>query len=64
VIRVVKSCVECIISEGKAGKKEGFLTPINKDYKPLETYHVDHIGPIEQTSENYNYFLVVIDAFS
>jgi len=27
VIRVVKSCVECIISEGKAGKKEGFLTP-------------------------------------
>jgi len=64
VIRVVKSCVECIISEGKAGKKEGFLTPINKDDKPLETYHVDHVGPIEQTSKNYNYILVVIDAFS
>jgi len=47
-----------------SGKKKGFLTPINKDEKPLETYHVDHVGPIEQTSKNYNYILVVIDAFS
>jgi len=64
VIRVVRSCVECTFSEGKAGKKEVFLTPINKDENPLETYHVDHIGLIEQTSKNYIYILVVIDAFS
>lgn len=61
---MVKSCVECIISEGKAGKKEGFLVPIHKDDKPLGTYHVDHVGPIEQNSKNYSYILVVVYAFS
>ena len=37
VERVVKSCVECIVSEAKRGHKEGLLNPIGKNDKPLVT---------------------------
>lgn len=64
VTKFVRSCVECIVSEAKAGKKEGFLSPINKEDQPLGTFHVDHLGPMELTNKQYNYLFVVIDAFS
>ncbi|XP_017481076.1 PREDICTED: uncharacterized protein LOC108370282 [Rhagoletis zephyria] len=62
--RVVKSCVECIITDAKSGKKEGYLNTISKEDKPLGTFHVDHVGPMETTKKAYNYILVVVDAFS
>jgi len=43
VVRVVDSCVECIVFNSKAGKKEGFLTPIEKGDRPFMTYHIDHV---------------------
>lgn len=43
---------------------EGFLTPISKEDRPLETYHVDHVGPMEQNNKWYKYIFVVVDAFS
>uniref|UniRef100_W8C8Q1 RNA-directed DNA polymerase n=1 Tax=Ceratitis capitata TaxID=7213 RepID=W8C8Q1_CERCA len=64
VERIVKSCVECIVITSKNGKKEGYLCPIEKEDRPLATYHVDHVGPMETTAKQYNYILVVIDGFS
>jgi len=61
--RVVDSCVECILVNAKAGRQEGFLTPINKGDKPLVTYHVDHVGPMELTKRGYNHIIVIVDAF-
>lgn len=52
--RVGKNCVECIINDAKTGKKEGFLSPIDKENSPLQTYHIDHVEPL----------LVVVVAFS
>lgn len=60
----MRSCIECIITDSKVGKKEGFLNPLNKEDKPLGTFHVDHVGPMEKTNKAYNYILVVVDAFS
>jgi len=64
VANVVKSCVECLVSDTKTGKKEGFLNSIDKGDKPLTTYHLDHIGPMTDTRKQYNHILVVVDAFS
>lgn len=45
-------------------EKEGFLTPINKEDRPLGTFHVDHVGPMEITNKWYKHILVIVDAFS
>ncbi|GBO99580.1 hypothetical protein EVAR_91284_1 [Eumeta japonica] len=62
--RVIGSCVECLVVNAKLGKKEGLLAPIDKGDEPLGTYHVDHVGPMTATKKQYNYILVVVDAFS
>lgn len=53
-----------MMGESKSGKKEAFLTPIDKQDRPLGTYHVGHVGPMEQTAKSYSYIFVVVDAFS
>ncbi|GBP07722.1 hypothetical protein EVAR_72478_1 [Eumeta japonica] len=62
--QVIGSCVECLVVNAKLGKKEGLLAPIDKGDEPLGTYHVDHVGPMTATKKQYNYILVVVDAFS
>ena len=60
----IKNCIKCILSEKKQGKIEGLLNPIDKDDQPLDTYHIDHLGPIPSTRKNYNHLFVVIDSFT
>lgn len=62
--KVITSCVACILAEKKHGKQEGFLNPIAKREAPLDTYHIDHMGPLPSTKKNYKYIFLVIDAFS
>lgn len=57
--RFVNNCVTCILATKKAGKKDGWLVPIEKYDTPLHTYHIDHEGP-----KSYNHLLVVVDAFT
>lgn len=64
VERVVRSCVACILAERKQGKQECFLHPIEKGNVPLDTLHVDHLGPLPSTKKSYKHILVVVDAFS
>lgn len=64
VSRIVDSCVKCIIVNEKSGRKEGYMQPIDKGDRPLLTYHIDHVGPMEITKKLYNYIFVVVDAFS
>ena len=63
VEKVVKNCVPCIIAERKSGKKKGLLHSVEKD-APLDTYHIDHLGPMPSTKKNYQHIFVVIDAFT
>lgn len=64
IANIIQACVPCILMNRKEGKKEGFLHPLHKENTPLNTYHIDHIGPLESTHKNYNHILVVIDAFT
>lgn len=60
----VENCLTCLISDRKRGKKEGFLHPIPKEDTPLQTYHLDHLGPMTATDKQYKYVFGVTDAFS
>ncbi|GFT71540.1 hypothetical protein TNCV_18311 [Trichonephila clavipes] len=43
---------------------KGFLHPLVKDDIPLNTYHIDHLGPLATSSKNYKFILAVIDSFT
>lgn len=60
----MQSCVNWLITEAKSDKEHGFLNPIGKAGKPLLTYHVDHVGSMEQISKHYDYIFLIVDAFS
>lgn len=62
--KIIANCVHCILVNHKRGKKEGFLHPLSKEDKPLKTYHIDFLGPLESTNKNYKHVLAVIDAFT
>ncbi|GFX49007.1 hypothetical protein TNCV_2797981 [Trichonephila clavipes] len=52
------------LSRIQSGKQEGFLHPLVKDDIPLNTYHIDHLGPLATSSKNYKFILAVIDSFT
>jgi hypothetical protein len=60
----IQNCIPCILSNKKTGKQEGMLHPIEKGDIPLDTYHIDHLGPLASTRKCYNYLLVIIDGFT
>lgn len=62
--KVIKNCLTCILAERKHGKQEGFLRNIPKDILPIETYHIDYLGPISSTRKSYVHLLVIVDAFT
>lgn len=64
VEKVIKNCVTCILAERKQGKSEGFLNPIEKGSVPLDTFHIDYLGPLPSTRKSYVHIFVVVDGFS
>jgi len=60
--KFIANYIPCILANRKQGKHEGQLNPLPKGDVPLHTYYVDHLGPLESTSKNYNHILV-IDSF-
>ena len=62
--KIIANCVPCILVSRKHGSQEGYLHPIEKLDIPLHTIHMDHLGPMPSTMKNYQYLLVVVDAFT
>lgn len=60
----ISTCIPCLLASRKSGKQEGFLNPIEKGDIPLDTLHLDHIGPMTETRKQYNYILTVVDGFT
>lgn len=40
------------------------MSSIDKGQLPLNTYHIDHVGPTTIISKKYQHLLVIVDAFS
>lgn len=51
VIEVISNYVTCLIADRKRGKRDGLLHPLPKDESPLQTLHVDHLGPMTITDD-------------
>lgn len=62
--KTIQNCLSCILAERKNGKKEGLIQPISKGDLPLDTYHIDHLGPMTATQKQYQHLFVVVDAFT
>ena len=62
--KVTRSCVDYILAERKHGKQERLLNTIDKGELLLNTYHVDHLGPLPPTRKAYLHIFAVVDAFS
>lgn len=60
----ILTCIPCLLASRKTGKQEGFLSPIEKGELPLDTLHLDRLGPMTETKKQYNYILTMIDAFT
>ena len=61
----LQNCVSCILAERKHGKPEGFQHSMNKGEGLVDTYHVDHLGPLASTEKSYiNYILAFTDAIT
>lgn len=64
ITKYVRSCLECAYGKGNYGKLSGELHPIPKSSIPMETLHIDHLGPFSRTTKGYQYILMIIDGFS
>ena len=64
IAKFISNCVPCLVGSRKEGRKESFLHTIDKIELPLHFYHVDHLGPLESTSKQYNHIFAVVDAFT
>jgi len=60
----IDNCITCLTANSSANslERETHLTPLPT--VPMETVHVDHFGPLQQTENNCKYILVAIDAFT
>ncbi|KAF7278392.1 hypothetical protein GWI33_008430 [Rhynchophorus ferrugineus] len=61
--KYINSCIDCAFKQGKHGKKEGFLYPIKKPQKPMDTWHLDHVSPFVKNS-GFAYILTIVDSYS
>ncbi|KMQ86624.1 blastopia polyprotein [Lasius niger] len=64
VEKVIKNCITCILAERKHGRSECFLSPIEKGSVPLDTFHIDYLGPLPSTKKSYVHIFVMVDGFS
>lgn len=62
--KFVSCCIPCVLAEKKLGKKEGELIPIPKGDAPLDTFHIDHLGPMTVTGKLYKHVFAVVDGFT
>lgn len=64
VEQYIACCIPCLYNKRNYGRKEGFLNPIPKGLEPLQTFHVDHLGPFPKSKSKNMYLIVGIDGFT
>ena len=60
----IANCLRCVEYSPPSGKPEGLLHNIKKESIPFHTIHVDHMGPLEKSSQGNKHLLVIVDAFT
>jgi len=64
IFEYISNCFTCIMSNEAENRKERetSLYPLPKG--PMEVFHIDHFGPLQETSDRYRHVLVIVDAFT
>ena len=60
----IKNCVKCIVYSAPPRTNNRKMYSITKTPVPLDTLHIDHLGPLPNITSRKKYILVVIDAFT
>ncbi|KAJ8961438.1 hypothetical protein NQ318_014685 [Aromia moschata] len=63
VERYIHTCIMCAYNKEPAGKRPGVLHPIEKIATPMDTLHVDHLGPFVKSTRGNSYLIVAVDGF-
>lgn len=60
----IRSCLGCMYNKIPSGKRPGRLNPIEKIETPMDTLHIDHLGPFVTSVKRNAYLIVIVDAFT
>jgi len=64
IFEYISNCFTCVMSNEATNKKERETSLYPPPKGPMEILHVDHFGPLSETSNRYRHILVVVDAFT
>ncbi|KAJ8911033.1 hypothetical protein NQ315_017399 [Exocentrus adspersus] len=60
----IRSCLGCMYNKTSSGKPPGELHPIEKGKVPMDTLHIDHLGPFVTSVKKNAYLIIAVDAFT
>lgn len=58
VKRFIDCCLPCLYNKTPSGKQSGLLNVIDKIAMPMDTLHLDHLGPFVNSSQKNKYSIV------
>lgn len=64
VKRFIDCCLPCAYNKVPSGKKSGLLNIIEKIATPMDTLHIDHLGPFVMSSKRNSYLIVAVDGYT
>lgn len=64
VNRYICCCLMCAYNQEPSGKGPGVLNPIEKVSAPMDTVHIDHLGPFVKSTKGNSDLIVAVDAFT
>lgn len=60
----IACCLGCLYNKKPAGKSPGSLHSIEKKDIPMDTLHLDHLGPFVKSKKKNCYLIVAVDGFT
>jgi len=60
----VDNCLRCMVSNDSVNRYEKELSLYPSPSVPMDTIHIDHFGPLQETDQRYKHVLVIVDAFT
>lgn len=60
----VDNCLTCLMANVSSNSREGEMQISDTPSSPFIILHLDHFGPISDSSDGFKHILVIVDAFS
>jgi len=60
----VENCFTCLMSNDSTNRFEKEISLYPAPKMVLETLHVDHFGPLQETKDHFRHVFVIVDAFT